>query len=506
MASAAGPIQKDTPHVVDVQPGNPGDELGERVNRGLRFAALNQVINRIFTFGSGVVVLRVLSVRDVGTYALALAIVTLVIAVNELGLIPTIIRWEDNPEHAARTAYTLVLVSSLIWYVAIFFTAPVLASAFGNGEVTGVLRVLGLTVLIDGCSSMPAAFLNRGFHQDRMAVAESSSMVVQIAVTIGLALWGAGPYALAWGQVTSNGVAVIFMILLVQHRSRPGWHRPHVGPLLRFGSPIAGGALMREGAVNVDGLVVGGVLGSIPLGFYQLAFNLGSLPQNTIGATLTRVLYAGFARLQGDKERFDNGVRRATALIVAGTVPMVVLIAALAEPIVQFLYGDKWDQAIPVLRLLVILGGMRVLLNALLDIIVADGRPRHLFALYGVWLAAVVPALFIGAEMGGIAGVAVAHLVVAVGIVLPLVLWAIHTGGIDAYAMVRTFIRPLVAGAVALVVAYLPTMLSIDQFFQLAIGGTAGVIAYAAILLPRNPLIKLPLDKLKRRRPVEAPV
>ena len=54
---------------------------------------------------------------------------------------------------------------------------------------------------------------------------------------------------------------------------------------------------MREGAVNVDGLVVGGVLGSTQLGFYQLAFNLGSLPQNTIGATLTRVLYAGFAGL-----------------------------------------------------------------------------------------------------------------------------------------------------------------------------------------------------------------
>ncbi len=491
--------------MVDVEPGNEGDELGARVNRGLRFAALNQVINRIFTFGSGIVVLRVLSVEDVGTYALALAIVTLVIAVNELGLIPTIIRWEDNPEHAARTAYTLVLVSSVLWYIAILSTAPMLADAFGNPEVSGVLRVLGLTVLIDGFSSMPVAFLNRGFHQDRMTISESSSMVVQIVVTVSLAFWGAGPYALAWGQVTSNAVAVVFMILLVQHRALPGWHRPHVGPLLRFGSPIAGGALMREGAVNVDGLVVGGVLGTVQLGFYQLAFNLGSLPQNTIGATLTRVLYAGFARLQDDRERFDNAVRRATALIVAGTVPMVVLIAALAAPIVQFLYGAKWDPAIPVLRLLVILGGMRVLLNALLDIIVADGRPRHLFLLYGTWLVAVVPALFIGAEIGGITGVAVAHLVVALGIVLPLVLWAIHTGGIDAFAMVRSFVRPLVAGAVALVAAYGATLLQVGEFFQLAIGGVAGVAVYAAILLPGNSLIKLPLDRLKRRPPAEAP-
>lgn len=492
--------------MVDVEPGNQGDELGARVNRGLRFAALNQVINRIFTFGSGIAVLRVLSVKDVGTYALALALVNLVIAVNELGLIPTIIRWEDNPEHAARTAYTLVLASSVLWYIAIFATAPLLASAFGNPEASGVLRVLGLTVLIDGVSSMPSAFLNRGFHQDRMAIAESSSMVVQIAVTIGLALWGAGPYALAWGQATSNGVAVVFMIILVSHRARPGWDRAHVGQLLRFGSPIAGGALMREGAVNVDGLVVGGVLGSTQLGFYQFAFNLGSLPQNTIGATLTRVLYAGFARLQGDQERFDNAVRRAVALIVAGTVPMVVLIAALAQPIVQFLYGDKWDAAIPVLRLLVILGGMRVVLNSLLDIIVADGRPRHLFGLYGIWLVAVVPALFIGAEIGGITGVAIAHLVVAIGIVLPVVLWAIHSGGIDAFALVRTCMRPLVAGLAALVVAYLATQLGVGEFFQLAIGGIAGVVVYAVVLLPRNPLIKLPLDRLKRRSRAGAPV
>ena len=51
-------------------------------------------------------------------------------------------------------------------------------------------------------------------------------------------------------------------------------------------------------------------------------------------------------------------------------------------------------------------------------------------AVQALWLAALIPALLIGARRGGITGVSLAHVVVAAGLVGPAFLWALSRSGI----------------------------------------------------------------------------
>lgn len=464
----------------------PEGDLGAQVSHGLRWSALNQVVARGLTFLSGVIVLRILSPEAVGTFGAAFAVTTLLMAVNELGLIPTIVQWEDRPEHAARTACTLAIASSCIWYVLVFFSAPRLAGWLDMPGLVAPLRIVALTIPIDGITAIPNAFVLRDFRQRGLMAAETVGMVVQIGLTVGLAAAGFGANALALGQTASNAIAAAIIVLFVAPRIIPGWDRHVVKPLLSFSWPIMGAAAVRDGGVSADSLVVGATLGPTNLGFYQVAFNLGSLPFNLIGTTIGRVSLAGFARITGDRERMNTSVRRSAMYTAVVTAPVVALIAGLAGPLVHFVYGPKWMPAVEALRFLVVLGGLRVLAMLLLDVCIAEGKPRVELIAFGAWIVVLLPALWFGAVHRGIVGAAVAHVVVMSVVVFPVVLRALHNVGLAPAAIMRAMVRPTLAGALAGIVAYVVSLEFGHSIVQLVVGGVAGLAVMAACVLPGN--------------------
>ena len=110
------------------------------------------------------------------------------------------------------------------------------------------------------------------------------------------------------------------------------------------------------------------------------------------------------------------------AVLVAVTVPVCGLLGLLAHPLIGLVYGPKWLAAARALQWLAVLGGCRVFIELVSDYLIALGRPRTYLLLQGVWVAAPVPTLIVGAHLRGFVGVSVAHAGVAALIMIPLFL------------------------------------------------------------------------------------
>ena len=101
------------------------------------------------------------------------------------------------------------------------------------------------------------------------------------------------------------------------------------------------------------------------------------------------------------------------------TTPLCAGLFALATPLIHLLYpSDYWAAAAP-LAILAILSTGRVLIDFVYDLFAGIGRSRSLMALQALWLAALIVGLPIGANVGGLPGVAVAHVIVCWGIMVP---------------------------------------------------------------------------------------
>ena len=76
------------------------------------------------------------------------------------------------------------------------------------------------------------------------------------------------------------------------------------------------------------------------------------------------------------------------------------------------------------------------------------GSTRVVFTVQLIWFVALVPALYAGAQLAGIAGAAAAHVVVAAAIVLPLYLLELQRAGDQRGARWPTGVAlPLACGA-----------------------------------------------------------
>lgn len=464
--------------------------LDRLVKSGLAWSLANNAVERVVTLAAGIALARILDPRDYGVFAVALTAMMFLMSLNDIGLNQALVRWPGSLDRVGPTATTIIFGWSVLLCGSFMLAAAPFASAMGAPDAAPIVRLMALALVIDGVGAVPTATITRGLHQNRRTLAELGASLVGTPLTIGLAIGGLGPWALAWGQIVKNLISVTAMIIIAPKRYRPGWDSAHARELMRHGLPIAATTLLSFGLLNADYLVVGNILGATALGLYVFAYNLSSFPVTVFINAVRRVSLAGFSRLYHGGDGLQRGFTRAFTLTIAVVIPISLLIAALAPELVDFVYGSKWDGAVKVLTLLAVLGGIRAVLDLSSDLLIAVGHARWMLVIHGGWFLVLVPSLVVGANLGGIEGVGAAQLAVGAAVALPVYLVALHRSGMAIADIGRQSVRPLLGGAALLVIALALRSVIDGSFATLAVAGSGSFIVYLAIVSPMRHLAR----------------
>jgi O-antigen/teichoic acid export membrane protein len=470
----------------------PSDEsLGRKVRSGTRWSFVNTAVMRIATFATSAILARtVFGPQAFGLYAVSQVILAVLLSANELGVSLSIIRWEGEVRNFARTVITLSVASSALFYVGLVATAQYVARLLGSPQAAGMVRVLGLCVVIDGLACVPLALLTREFAQRQLLVVNALNFLVSTGVTLWLAFSGKGAISFAWGSVAGCAVALVAATLAAPFVVLPGWNTNQARRLLRFGLPLAGASLLMLGVFNVDSAIVGATLGPAALGLYQLAFNISSWPARSISEAARRISFAGFSRVAGSTERLTEAFAKALGLLMAAAVPACVLLAALSEPLIRLVYGQRWTSAAPVLTLLALLGLLRVAYELTYDFLAAAGKRPALLGVQGWWLAALIPALIVGARTRGIVGVGLGHVLVAGLLVCPAFLWALTRCGVKVRSVLAACLWPFLGGALMAVACELALRTFGHSLWGVTATAAVAVATYAPVILPMRKLMR----------------
>lgn len=464
--------------------------LGSKVRKGLGWSFANMVVGRAGIFLTGVIMARLLSPEDYGVFAVALVALTALLSVNDLGITLTLVRWQGDLDEIAPTAQTVSLVTSVLAYVVCYLGAPWFAALQGAPEATGVLRLLCLSVVIDGVTAVPSSVLTRHFRQGQRMLSDFATLAVGTGLQVWLALADYGAWSLAWGRLGGNAVGALLLVIMAQGRMAFGWDLAKARELMRFSMPLVGGSILTFAMLNLDKMVVGAMLDTAALGFYILAFNLSSWPVNVFSKAVRRVSLAGFSQLTDDPPALRSAFNRSSGLLLAATLPVCVLLGVLALPAITFVYGDKWAPGADALRWLAVLGAVRVIGELAYDYLIAVGRSAATMWLQGLWTAALLPALAFGARVDGLNGVGLGHALVALLVVCPAIAWCLHRASHPPMGVLVHLLLPLAGGAVLAAVCLAVTWLVDGKFLVLALSGVVGMAAYALVVAPMRRMVK----------------
>lgn len=480
------------------------ESIGGKVGRGLGWGLLGNVATKVLSFATSLTLARLLVPHDFGVFAVAAAAAQFVLHINDIGLIPATVQWRGRLEEMARTAATIAASFSALVYVGFWFAAPAFATFSGVPEATAAIRVFTLTILVDGITAVRSAYLLRTFQQRRYVQANLAGVVANAAVAICMALAGTGAMSLATGQVASSVTTGVLVFLWARLPVELGIDWTIARKLMAYGIPLTLGLGVESILEQADKVVVGRIAGGTVLGFYALALSVSSWAPGFLGSAIRFVALPGFARLsEKNEESLSKGVQSVAPLMVLCLIPVAVLVAVLARPTIEFLYGPKWLPAAEPLRWLMILMIVRMLYSMVMDILMGTGATRWNLLTNLGWVVVVIPGLWVGTTVAGATGAAAANAIVGVLVALPLSVLALERVGVRVGPIGPRLVRPLLAGGLTGVVALaLHTVLGPNAFIQLAVAGTAGLVTYVATAVPRADL-RRGIAALRARRAAE---
>ena len=451
--------------------------VASRAGRALGLNLVNTMVSRLGTLAIGIALARILGPEEFGTFAVALLALLAVLSFSELGVSLAIVRWPGSPREIAPTVATISMLSSIVFCVVSVAAAPWFCEVMGAPDATSVVRVLAFSVIISGAVAAPAALLQREFRAGRRMLIDQVSNWLGAIVSIVTAVGGMGAMSLGVGRLAGATAGAVLFIW--SEPVRFGWNRKIARKLLKFGLPLAGSSIVVFSVKYVDQFVVGSVIGPVALGFYVLAFNLSSWPIAVFSQPVREVSPAAFARLQHDPSALRSAFIVSLGLLTAVTLPVCLVLTGAADPLIAMVYGLAWTPSAAALGWLGVLAGVRIVFELVYDYFVVLGSTRVVFTVQLVWLIALVPALYVGAHLAGIAGAAAAHVCVALFVVLPLYLVELRRAGIAWRPLAAGVAVPLLcSGAVALVALAAARIIAFDAL-AVAVACTAALVALA---------------------------
>jgi lipopolysaccharide exporter len=447
------------------------------------WSGMGSIAMRLGTFAVGIVAARLIAPDEFGVFAVAITVHAIIINASDLGVSAYIVRHDGDLDSIGPTVTTIAFVSAACLTGIMALSAPWLATQLGSSAATDPVRLLSLTVLLAGVSSVPGAVLTREFRQDKLFLASAGNFLVSTGVLLLLAFSGAGALALASSRVAGQAASTGILFKASPRRFLPGFDRAVTASVISFGLPLVGSSFLGFLIGNVDFIVVGRLLGAEPLGLYYLAYNVGSWPMMILGPIVASIAMAAFSRVRADRRRIASRIGTAMSALVLLALPASALIASLADPLVNMVYGSKWAPAAGALALTAVYGALRIPADLFYNVTIAEGRTRKLFLLQVAYLAALAPMTIAAVELWGIAGAGAAHIAANAAVLLPgFMLILAGSTGFGPRRFATAVARPALAALATALVAHWVAGQFEQAWQAVLLGGAAGLVVYVLLV------------------------
>jgi O-antigen/teichoic acid export membrane protein len=395
------------------------------------------------------VLARLIGPEAFGIVGAALVVVHIALVFSNLGISSAIVQRAELQNRHLHSAFALALLCGALITLVVELLAPAIAGFFDFDGLTEVLRVLGLIPLVANVGVVAEGLLRRALAFRKLATITVVSYALGYGlVGIGLAVMGAGVWALVGASLTEYATRALILLVIRPH---PKLGPPDLAALWQLLVFSGGLTLRRFGhqlAQGIDNIVVGRWLGAEALGLYGRAYQLISMPPATIGKAMGAVMFPVLSRVQNDRPRLAAAYRRSTAVLALLALPAAAAVIVLAPELIMVLLGQDWLGVIVPLQILAPGIFFRLIFQLSDALGMAAGSVYAVAWRQGAHAAAVLVGALIGQHWGlpGVACGVLAAQLVTYALVTQL---SLRLTSLSVKAWASAHLRGLVLGALA---------------------------------------------------------
>ncbi|MYM75856.1 oligosaccharide flippase family protein [Duganella sp. FT134W] len=354
------------------------------------------VLNTIGTM----VLARLLTPDDVGVYAVGAVLIGLAQVVRDFGVGAYLIHAPELDRQQLRAALSVSLL--VAWTLAALVLAASAPAAWFYHEprLRTTLQLLSINFLLIPFSALALPYLRRQMRFAAIFAINTSQCAAQMGCSIGLALLGWGYLSLVWGAV-AGAVATLLATLCCRPPELPwlpGWRG--VRTILSFGTVSTAGTVIDEMGVAAPDLIIGKLIGLADVGIYSKAMGVINVFNQLVTAAVSPVIFPLFALQAREGRDLRQAYLTTVGYISALAWPFFGFVALMAPALVRVLYGDQWDAAVPLIRVICLASALFSTFNMARYLFVAMGEVGAQARLDAMTVPLRVLALLVAAPFG----------------------------------------------------------------------------------------------------------
>ncbi|MEN3273797.1 MAG: hypothetical protein V7636_2558 [Actinomycetota bacterium] len=466
-------------------PAPPTDDLARNTVRGASWSAAGQAARQVVQFGISIVTARLLLPHDFGLVAQIVIINALANLITDIGLGAAIVQRKDLEERHTSSVFWVHVGLGTLVMATVMATAPLVASFYGEHELTNVLLVVALSYIPSSMCTVQRALLTRDMRFRATSMIDLVALAGSGGVCVVLAVAGAGVMSIAFQVVALNVITVVLLWAVGGWRPKRRFSRDAVRDLLPYSRNLFAFSIVNRLVRNGDNVIIGRSLGATDLGLYARGYSILLYPTRQITSVLGNVMFSSLSKLSDDPERLKRGYLRAIAIISLVTFPLMAGIAVVAHHFVPALLGNHWLPAVTIIRVFAIVGLGESVFTTVGWLYQATGRTDLLFRV-GLALGLLpLAAIVIGVNIGTLDAVVAGYAIASLALLYPVIRIAgslidmTFTDVMCSLAPVSLCTAVMVAATLG-VDAVLPSGMS--HLAALAVDGAAGGAIYVALV------------------------
>ena len=376
-------------------------ETKRKMINGMKWVAIDNYSVMGINFIVSMILARLLEPSDFGLVTLASVCLAFISMLSEMGLGPAIIQQREMTQKDIDSTFTFTILVGAFFSLVYFGLSWPIAHFYRNEQLIPICQLLSLAFFLETINCLPKTLMVK--HQRFKEIAIRSLILAAVTgpISVVAAYNGMGVYSL---MITP----FVYSIgsFLYNRRFYPCNIDFHfsLAPIRKMASFSVYQLLFQfvnYFSRNFDKLIIGHWISFTALGYYDKSYRLMQMPHNVFGAILISVLQPNFSQYQDNKVTMSDQYLRVVAFVAAISFPIGVTLCFCGPELIVFLYGAKWEPAIPCFQILALSIPLTMINSTTGAIYQASNATKYLFYVGLVNSGIMVAAFIIASYFGG---------------------------------------------------------------------------------------------------------
>ena len=324
--------------------------------RGFGWMGGFRVASRGVAFVRTAILARLLTPAQFGVYGIGIIALALLEMLTETGINVFLIQEKEDIHKYLGTARTVSVFRGILISLLIFLSAPFIEKFFAMEGAKNILWLISLVPLIRGFINPSLIRFQKELSFRKEFFYRMSSFSLDSTVAVIVALSTKSTLSMVWGLLAGAVLEVIITNLFIKPTPSFEFHLPRFKEVTGRGKWVTLAGVFDYLSKQGDNLVVGKVLGAAPLGLYQNAYALSTLPVTEVSDVAGKVTFPVYSIIGGDVARAKKAYLKTLGVVSVLAIPIFLILFFFPSLIINIALGEQWLGAVDTLRILAVFG------------------------------------------------------------------------------------------------------------------------------------------------------